>query len=150
MICGLSLKISNNLVLIKLRSIMKYILTVFILVLISSSLHAQARIGASISEIRQEFWETKYNLKGDYDDDGDYYIQIDIERATVFYYFNEEKICYMTVISPDNQGALNYFVELYNNNYVIVSETKWKMYSKDGIANIELIFDGDFPFFIWK
>ena len=56
----------------------------------------------------------------------------------------------MTAVIPDNQGALNFYVELYNKQYVIVSPTKWKMYSKGGIANIQLIYpDSDGYCFIW-
>lgn len=111
----------------------------------------QARLGSSAADIKSEFWESKYKLKSDYDKDGDYYITIETERATVFYYFNTDKVCTSTVIAPDNQGALNFYVELYNKQYVIVSSTKWKMYSENGIANIELVYpkDGGY-FFVWK
>lgn len=111
----------------------------------------QARLGTSATDIRSEFSESRYNLKSGYDDDGDYYITIETERATVIYYFNSEKICYLTLIAPDNQGALNYYVELYNKQYVIVSSKQWKMYSENGIANIELVYpEGGGYFFRWS
>ena len=111
----------------------------------------QARLGTSAADIKSEFWENKYNLKSGYDKDGDHYITIETERATVIYYFNTDKVCTSTVIAPDNQGALNFYVELYNKQYVIVSSTKWTMYSENGIANIELVYpkDGGY-FFVWK
>ena len=111
----------------------------------------QAWLGSSAADIKSEFWESKYKLKSGYDSDGDYYITIETERATVMYYFNSDKICTTSVIAPDNQGALNFYVEMYNKQYVIISSTKWKMYSKEGIANIELVYpDGGGYFFVWK
>jgi hypothetical protein len=111
----------------------------------------QARLGSSVSEIRSEWSESKYKLKSGYDTDGDYYITIETERATVTYYFNAEKVCYLTAIVPDNQGALNFYVELYNKQYVIISATQWKMYSKNGISNVELIFsEGGGYYFLWS
>jgi len=111
----------------------------------------QARLGTSATDIRSEFSESSYNLKSGYDDDGDYYITVETERATVIYYFNSDKICYLTLIAPDDQGALNFYVELYNKQYVIVSAKEWKMYSENGIAKIELVYpeSGGF-FFRWS
>lgn len=129
---------------------MKRILLTILFAITSIFTFGQARLGMSISDIRSEFSDSSYNLKSGFDDDGDYYITIETERATVFYFFNSQKICYLTIIVPDNQGALNYYVELYNNQYVIVSSKQWKMYSENGIANIELIFpDGGGYFFRW-
>ena len=48
--------------------------------------------------------------------------------------------CYMTIVIPDNQTALNVLVERYNREYVIISETEWKMYGNNGIMKISLIF----------
>jgi hypothetical protein len=107
----------------------------------------QARLGTSATDIRSEFSESSYNLKSGYDDDGDYYITVETERATVIYYFNSDKICYLTLIAPDDQGALNFYVELYNKQYVIVSAKEWKMYSENGIAKIELVYPESGGFF---
>ncbi|MGR6087941.1 MAG: hypothetical protein ACU4F9_07190 [Arcticibacter sp.] len=110
----------------------------------------QARLGSSATDIRSEFSGSSYNLKSGYDDDGDYYISIKMELANVMYLFNSDKSCYLTLIAPDNQGALNYYVELYNKQYVIVSSTQWKMYSENGIANIELVYpESGGYFFRW-
>jgi len=112
---------------------------------------SQSRIGSTANDIKEEFSDNVYNLKSGYDKDGDYYIKIDEKRATVLYYFNENKLCYMTIISPDNQGALNWYVERYNKLYVITSSTTWKMYSEYGVSNIELFYPkGGGYMFIWK
>lgn len=84
------------------------------LTMFSFLVFSQARLGSTASDIKSEFWESRYKLKSGYDKDGDYYITIETERATVMYYFDTDKICTTTVIAPDNQGALNYYVEQYN------------------------------------
>lgn len=130
---------------------MKRTLLTILFAITSIIAFGQARLGTSATDIRSEFSESSYNLKSGYDDDGDYYITIETERATVFYYFNSEKICYLTLIAPDNQGALNFYVEMYNKQYVIVSSKQWKMYSENGISNIELVYpkSGGY-FFRWS
>jgi hypothetical protein len=113
--------------------------------------YGQARLGSTASEIKSEFWESSFNQRSGYDSDGDYYITITTERSTTTYYFNADKVCYLTAIFPDNQGALNFYVELYNERYVIVSSKQWKMYSSNGIANIQLIYpEGGGYYFLWS
>jgi len=111
---------------------------------------SQARLGSSAQEIKSEYWESKYNVESGYNDDEIYYVSLETDRASVVHFFNNDKICVMSIIAPDNQGALNFYVENYNNQYVIVSSTEWKMYSKNGIAKIKLIYpdDGGF-YFVW-
>lgn len=130
---------------------MKRTLLTILFAITSVIVFGQARLGSSASEIKSEFWESKYKLKSGYDSDGDYYITIETERATVTYYFNSERVCTLTVIIPDNQGALNFYVELYNKQYVIVSSKQWRMYSDGGIANIHLIYpEGGGYYFLWS
>ena len=119
---------------------MKRTLLSILFVIASIIVFGQARLGSSAAEINSEFEESIYNQENGYDDDGDLFISIDTERASVIYYFNSEEICYLTLIAPDDQGAINYYVELYNEQYVVESPTKWKMYSEEGIANIELLY----------
>jgi len=130
---------------------MRKVLTVFALIIIGFISFGQSRLGSSANEIKSEFYGSKYNLKEAYDKDRDYYIKIDDTRATVLYYFSSNRICNATVIAPDNQGALNYYVERYNKLYVILSSTTWKMYSNGGVSNIELVYpDSGGYFFVWK
>jgi len=127
----------------------KLLLTIFF-ALIFVVAFSQARLGYSASDIRTEFQESRYKLKSSYTDTGIYYITIRIENASVVYYFNSDRICTLTCIIPDNQGALNFYVELYNKMYVIVSSTNWKMYSANGISNITLVYpeEGGY-YFTW-
>jgi hypothetical protein len=129
---------------------MKNLLLISAMLVFSSALFSQARLRSSVAEIRAEFSESRYALESGYDSDGDFYISIFTDRATVFYYFNSRRICYMTIIVPDDQGALNMYAELYNKRYVIISPTKWRMYSEYGIADIELLFPKDgLYYFVW-
>lgn len=130
---------------------MKKILLTILFGITSLVIFGQARLGSSATEIKNEFWESSYNLKSGYTDDYTYYISIETERATVIYYFNSDKVCNLCAIAPDNQGQLNFYVELYNKQYVVVSSTEWKMYSANGIANIKLVYpdDGGY-YFLWS
>jgi len=130
---------------------MKKLTTSLIFSFIALISFSQSRIGHTVNQIKEEFSNNEYNLKSGYDKDGDYYIKIDEKRATVLYYFNDNHYCTMTIISPDNQGALNWYVERYNKLYVITSSTTWKMYNENGISNIELFYPKNGGYmFIWK
>jgi hypothetical protein len=130
---------------------MRKTLFTFLLTIISIVAYSQARLGYTASEIKSEFWESRYKLTSGYTTDKSvYYITIVTNRASVIYYFDTDKVCTLTIIAPDDQGALNYYVELYNRQYVIVSSTKWKMYTDNGFSNVELIYpdDGGY-YFTW-
>jgi len=132
-----------------MKNILK--LSICLLILTINCTYSQARIGNSIKDIKDEFKDPVYKLTSGINNYGIDYISVETERASIVYYFNDENICYITIIVPDNQGAINYYVELYNNQYVIVSSTEWKMYSKKGIAKIKLKFgDDDICFFLWE
>ncbi len=129
---------------------MKKTLTTILFILSSIIIFGQARLGSSIADIRSEFRDSNFNLKSGYDSDGDYYINVELERAFVTYYF-DNSFCYITIIVPKNQGALNALVQIYNERYVIKSNTEWNMYSGKGMARIRLIFDEDDSYyFIWS
>ena len=130
---------------------MKRILLFIFFACISTITFSQSRINYSANEIRQEFQESQYNLKSGYDKNGNYYISIITGNSTVFYYFDPDKICKATFIVPDNQGALNAYVELYNTRYVIVSPTHWKMYNNNGVSEVNLIYPtGGGYYFMWS
>lgn len=118
----------------------KSLLLILFIATSNNFLLAQSRLGSTAAEIRKEFSDPKYNLKTDYSSELGYYIQIETSVSFVVYYFDSDLICILCVIIPYNQKVLNYYVEYYNENYVIISPVKWKMYSENGIANIELIF----------
>ena len=133
---------------IKLKINMKTFFIFFLFLLSCTGSFAQARLGTAASDIRNEFSHLK--MSSGNTDDGDYYLKVTMERSTVIYYFTSKYICYLTMIIPDDQGMLNWYVEHYNNNYVIINSRKWKMYSANGISNIELLFtDEGLCYFMW-
>lgn len=127
--------------------------TILIILLLTSAatfVNAQARLGSSFTEIKEEFSDPKYKLMILHHSDMKKYIHIQLHGASIEYYFNDSNICIWTVILPASQGALNYYVEEYNKKYVILSPTKWRMYSDQGYAEIELTFtDNGKYYFIW-
>ena len=130
---------------------MKKIILTSIFVVTSYIVFGQARLGYSEAEIKTEFSNSRYKLTSDYNEDGIYYITIETERAIVSYLFNSDKICKASFILPNNDGALNFYVEMYNKEYVILSPTNWKVYSSQGISDIELIYpENGGTFFLWK
>jgi len=130
---------------------MKKALLTILISLTGIVVFGQVRLGSSIEEVKSEFWRSELNPTEGYDSDGDYYITVEFEKAIVQYFFREDEICNLAFLTPKSQGALNFYVELYNKQFVIISDTEWKMYSENGIANIRLIFPEDGRlFFAWN
>lgn len=130
---------------------MKKIILTILFAITSCIVFGQARVGSTATYIKSEFSESIYDLKSGLTKEGDYYILIKTERASVLYNFDSDKVCTSSIIVPDDDGALNFYVEMYNKEYVILSPTSWKMYSSQGISDIELIYpEGGGTFFLWK
>ena len=104
---------------------------------------AQSRIGYTPSQIKAEFYY--YTWSSGYTTDGTYYIYTTYTRGLLIHYFNSSMICYSTLLKPNTVGDLNYYVELYNKQYVIVSDKSWKAYLDNGsIVNISLKNDAEY------
>lgn len=129
---------------------MKKVVLFITFLLFSFVTFSQSRLGYTAEQIKAEFWESSYNLMSSHDSSGNLYTAIKTNNAFVFYYFNSDNKCIVTFVVPDNQGALNTFVEMYNSRYVILGPTRWKMYSSGGVADIKLVVkeDGRF-YFMW-
>jgi hypothetical protein len=126
---------------------MKKLILTIVLFVISLTSFSQARVNFTESEIRKEFNKSKFETS--YTESGIKFIyQLD-ENVATYYYFNKESVCYMCMMIPLKQGTLNYFVEDYNSKYVIVSDTEWKFYNKNGIMYISLIEVKGNPAFIY-
>ena len=103
---------------------------------------AQSRIGYTPSQIKAEFYY--YTWSSGYTSDGAYYISANTTRGLIGYYFSTELICNSCILIPKTSGDLNYWVELYNTNYVIVSDKEWKAYLTNGsIVHIKLEHSAD-------
>lgn len=129
---------------------MKRLLLPLLLLAACTTSLSQSRLGSKAYEVKSEFSAYKYKMFDGYDKDNDYYVRVNLELGVVYYYFDENKVCNMTNIIPKSQSAINFYVERYNKDYVPTSNTTWRMYSTDGIADIKLIYlkDGG-CFFSW-
>jgi hypothetical protein len=121
----------------------KRILITALLFLGFNSLNGQTLLGKTVEEVKKEFQDKKYELESGYDDDNEFYITANTEQSVNTYYFKEDLKCYLIQLIPMDQGKLNSYVQDYNDICVIISDTKWKLYSDKGIINIELIFAKD-------
>ncbi len=115
---------------------------------------AQARLGSTKDVILKEFKDLEYKteLKSKfYEGQEHWFIKVNFKLCVATYFLDKDDICIYTIIKPKSQGSLNYFVEDYNKKYVIVSDKKWRMYTKEGIAYIELVFgDNGNYYFLWS
>lgn len=128
---------------------MKTLLISLFLVIASLPVLGQARMGSSSYDIRTEFSNREFKLESGYwEEFKAKYLCIEINNCVVYYLLNDESICYATIIVPFKQGTLNSLVQSYNEKYVIIDETTWKMYNSNGYANIKLIF-GEMTMIIW-
>ncbi|MBN2747802.1 MAG: hypothetical protein JXR34_13830 [Bacteroidales bacterium] len=135
---------------------MKKMMFMVVLMVIAIDVTSQARLGSTYKEIKDEFENSSDDvLTEKYVSDpaeGMYYkyIEVKIDNALVGYFFTTSLICYLTIIVPDHDGALNYYVEYYNKHYVIISPTKWRMYNRNGYCDINLKYDDDGSYhFTW-
>ena len=67
-----------------------------------------------------------------------------------YYYFDKDGWCDLCYIQMKNNGSLNNYVEKFNKQYVIVSNTEWKLYSTNGILSCKLMKIGDSMYFQFK
>ncbi len=113
--------------------------------------YAQVQMSTPASEIISEFSDEKYKLESSYNEDSVFTIVFETERATIIHRFDEDTISDAAIVNPNDQLALNFYVQLYNNEYVTVSDTEWKMYTMNGgIASIYLRYDEEGSYFLWK
>jgi hypothetical protein len=117
---------------------MKHLLLILSLIFAPFLSSGQSRIGYTEYQIREDFsTETFYY---GYTDEKIKYIYFNDERILSMYFFNKDGICVLCSASPLNVGTLNYMVELYNKQYVIIDDKNWKSYTKNGgIIYISLV-----------
>lgn len=117
----------------------RFLLLVVLSIAFKNAVFSQSRIGYSEYDIvHTEFPDKSFTqLKGV---DGVTYITWEDDRIRCYYYFDSTAICDMCFIEFKAQGALNQYVQLYNTDFVIISDTKWKIYLQNGvIEDCELV-----------
>jgi hypothetical protein len=110
---------------------------------------AQAHLGSSLSDLKA-MYPDKY-FKIEYANDGSKYTTAEQPLGTFVYYFSTETgLTYMCIQTPDDLQALNTQIEIYNQKYVIKSETSWKAYlDGGGTMNIELNYNEEYETYIF-
>lgn len=106
---------------------------------------AQARLGYTESEIKAAF--PKEEFKSGFTEDYQPYIYFENQNIICFYYFNDEKTSFFCKIFPLYKSTLNYLVEKYNKEFVIISDTHWKYYTENGIIYVDLVFENGIAYF---
>lgn len=109
----------------------KAIKLLLICLLFAIQTKAQVRLGYSESELRREFSEEP--IFSGTTDAGYRYIYITGKHAIRYYYFDDKtNLTDMCCIMPITNGALNYLVEMYNKQAVIIDNYNWKSYDTGG------------------
>jgi hypothetical protein len=121
---------------------------VIISLLYSTTTFSQVRLNYSKSEIVSEFSEYKFRIQ-EFEYEGLDAVTIFTERVNLLYLFNSNNICKVSILIPHTQQDLKYFIEEYNREYVVMSDTEWKMYSNGNVSTIELIYTQGKQAFRW-
>jgi hypothetical protein len=99
---------------------------------------AQARIGSTENEIRDEFSSYDFQRKistGDHL----FYLSAIVRGGVFYWYFNDNKICDLCYLVLDPE-YVDPMVELCNNKYVRIDDTHWKKYNDGVILYMEMIY----------
>lgn len=84
--------------------------------------YTQSRLGYSQSEIYEEFKGDKGFISG-YPQER--WLSVEVSTALVFFTFDENNVCDVTIISPYTTSDLNYYINRYNAEYKKTSEGHW-------------------------
>lgn len=116
---------------------MKKILFIIVFSLFAFLTNAQSRLGYTESQIKSDF--SNQTFKTNYTEAGTRYIYFDDGNILAMYFFDENGICNLCSAYPLRTGVLNYMVEKFNKEYVIIDDTKWKYYTGNVIIYIQLV-----------
>jgi len=115
---------------------MKKLVIMLVLLSIVAPAFSQARLGRSFYEINQEY-EENYSVVIDKFKDN-IVLNIDMDRAVIKHLFDSNDICILSLIAPKNNIDVQYYVERYNKELVIMSPTEWRFYVGNAIAKVSL------------
>ena len=101
----------------------------------------QAHLGYSLSELKAIHPDKEFGVGNT--DDGISYTYTSMPLGVFCYYFsNETNVSKLCIQIPDDLRSLNSQIEIYNNKYVIESNTSWKAYLEGGgVMKIILSYD---------
>jgi hypothetical protein len=127
---------------------MKKLVIMLVLLSIVAPAFSQARLGRSFYEINQEY-EENYSVVIDKFKDN-IVLNIDMDRAVIKHLFDSNDICILSMIAPKSNIDVQYYVERYNKELVIMSPTEWRFYVGNSIAKVSLkTLDDNSIVFFW-
>lgn len=111
-----------------------------LLLLISTSLNAQAILGYTISEVKRHHSDKYFEFSPG---DNGVFMSTQFGCATFVYYIpNGSDVVDACLSYPETQGCTNAFVENYNSKYTVINDKKWLAYLDSGVTmEIELLWD---------
>ena len=128
---------------------MRKVITMLLIFISLQNITAQARLGDSFDEIKEEF--SQYGIKETICDDGLNALSFKIQELTVIYYFDKYDICTNTLVSTTNKNVAQQIRNHYNKNYIIVDNYTWKVTENLTVAYITSYYDKVLGYiFVWN
>ena len=132
-----------------------------ILLFISINCFCQEKLATSLSVIKNQYKDLKYNLKQWVEDDGTVSLSVTLKDASGTYYFNKYNKSEVFTLTPVNNIALKKYITLYDKKYKRQKskEVKWKVTTPlaDVAVYVENIYltkidtnEGSFSALVWK
>lgn len=110
---------------------------------------AQAHLGHTEYEIRS--FHTDNEFTRDWTKEGKKYLMTPMALGTFIYYFDEKGYSNFNIQIPRTMKDANTQAQIYNEKYVVTSQTSWTAYlDGGGIMKIEMVFDEGLNTFIFR
>ena len=109
---------------------------------------SQARLGRNFYVVYQEYAENYSVTKDKFE--GNNVLTIEMNNAFIKHLFDSNNNCILSMIVPKNTIDVQYYVERYNKELVIMSPIEWRFYVGNAIAKVSLETTNDNSIvFIW-
>lgn len=127
---------------------MKKLVIMLVLLSIVAPAFSQARLGRNFYEVYQEYAENYSVTKDKFE--GNNVLTIEMNNAFIKHLFDSNNNCILSMIVPKNTIDVQYYVERYNKELVIMSPIEWRFYVGNAIAKVSLETTNDNSIvFIW-
>jgi len=127
---------------------MKKLVIMLVLLSIVAPAFSQARLGRNFYEVNQEYAENYSVTKDKFE--GNNVLTIEMNKAFIKHLFDSNNNCILSMIVPKNTIDVQYYVERYNKELVIMSPTEWRFYVGNSIAKVSLeTLDDNSIVFFW-
>lgn len=127
---------------------MKKLVIMLVLLSIVAPAFSQARLGRNFYEVNQEYAENYSVTKDKFE--GNNVLTIEMNKAFIKHLFDSNNNCILSMIVPKSTIDVQYYVERYNKELVIMSPIEWRFYVGNAIAKVSLETTNDNSIvFIW-